>query len=312
MDRRSFVRTSVGVSLCCLPLAGCAQLAGSQVDEEIDRARGDIEDNEETFENVATQFERGETPGFDPEQIRTRASRADETLAEVEGDAPEDQRALVGALRDWTDFQRRRADVLDLVIRLQSKWDAISSHLQAEQIEEARTALDEAETIYEDLQAATDDVEAAYEEVDREALAADGLRTYDEEIRNFLANIRDWLAVMDVLFAGMAPLLDGFAAYQDATTAYDDEQFDSAAETFGGAQTDFAVAEREFEGLRDHSTEFPTLEAGTVEMICVAGSLDESAGLMQESARAAADGRFQEANDLSTQAVEAAEQCDFE
>lgn len=311
MHRRSFL-LSAAATTATAALAGCGALSGSGVDQEaLSSARSKIQSNEQTFDNASSQFEAGNRPDFDPDTVETTASEADETLAELESQASGDQAEFIAALRAWTEFQRRRADVLDSVVQIQAQLEIVSNHLGGDQIAEARSAITDAESIFDGLRTAVDEMETAYENVDRDALAAEGMEVSHDDITQFIDDMRDWLDVVEILLAGMGPLLDGFVAYQEANGSYQDEQFADAASRFGEGQSHFETAESELQGLEDRSTEFPTIASGAGEMLCAAGAFGESSGLMQESANAADSGEFQRANDLADQAVQAAERCDF-
>lgn len=306
MKRRTFLLKSVGTGT--VALGGCTS-GSSGAANSIESARDTLLENEETFENVSEQFERGETPSFDAEKVRNRVNRANETLNNAEENASGEQLDQIEALRKWGQFQIERAEATELSIRLISKWETVSANLDAGQYEEAKLALSESESIYSDLNTKTDEIKAAYRNVNQEALESGGLTAYDEDITSWFSQLENWLEVMGIFFDGMAPLLDGFIGYKSGIEMYQNERFSQAKNRFDTAQTEFAVATRELEQLEDFDTEFPTLEADSVRIICAAGALKDSAGYMEDSARAAEQGDYNSAEEYANQAEQAANRC---
>ena len=308
MERRKFLQKISGTT-ALLALAGCtSNTSASDAAEQIEAARDALLQNEDTFEQVK-DFQGESAGSFDPEQIRIRVERANEHLDKAEEVATEEQQPAIDALRDWGEFQIERAEAVDLSIRLVSKWDTVSTYLSSESYEEAQGALGEAESIYDDLQTATEEMLSTYERVDRDALEEGGFTAYHDQLTNWFSKIQNWQDVIEIFFAGMEPLLSGFIAYQDGTSAFQSENFQEAERHFGSAETDFAIAEDELEALENHTTDFPTLEANTVRMICTAGALREASRLMTESAQAATRGNYSEARSYAEQARSEAGRC---
>lgn len=309
MKRRAFLKKSVAASTVAVAMAGCSSGSSSQVNENIESARDTLLENEETFENVSDHFQSGDTPNFNPEQIRTRVDRAKETLGEVEGDASDEQAEVIDALLNWGDFQVRRAEGIELSIQLTSKWETVSTYLQTQQYEQAQTALDEADTIYDNFQTEFEEMVSAYENVDQDVLEEGGLEAYDEQMSNWFSQIRNWADGVEIYLNGFDPLLTGFVLYQDGTEEYQNEAYSEAVEVYQEAETEFAVAERELEALEEYSTDFPSIESDAVRLICTAGALSESSSLMAQSAREASQGNYESARDYANQAEQAASEC---
>lgn len=311
MNRRKFLSASVGFSVLSVGLSGCSSLGSSQSNEHIETARDALSENEETFQSYNEQLENGETPNLDAEQIRLRVDRANEALDDAEDDASDEQIEQIEALRAWGDFQMERADGFELSIRFTSKWETVSAHLDSEQYSQAKTALGELSGLHADLKTKIGEIEAAYDEVSRSALADGGLEAYHDQITNWLSNIREWLEVTKILLDGIDPLLTGLLIYKEGANAYQNENYSKAVEDFGNARTEFAVAERELQKLEGYDATFPTLEASTVRIICVAGALKEAADYLQESAEAAEQGNYDRAREMANKAQESANKCNL-
>lgn len=313
MDRRSFIKgASAGLGMGVM--AGCtSSISGAQpeqAEQHIESARDTLLRNEETFDNIEQRMERGDFPSnFEAGDVRTRVNRAHDSLDEAEQYATEDQLSIISALRDWGSFQLERAEYFETAVRLINKLDTVTAYFENQQYQQAKEALDKTRDIHSELVSSFEETKNAYSAIDRESLESGGVQAYEDEIQNFFTDSENWHELIEGTLDGFEPLIDGFSAFFDAANAFDAENYETAAELFGDAQVYFAESERALRRLEDNTTDFPAMEADLVRILCLAGALEEGSGLWRDSARAAADGNFEEANELAEEAAQVMEQC---
>lgn len=303
--RRSLLATVSGLSF--MSIAGC--LAGDDSNdskEGYEDALALLEENKKSLDEFA---EAEETPdSFNEQDIKRRADAVDEKLDEAEKGAADEDQAIIDNARSIADYQREAAEYNSLFVEFNNCFDTVDAYMTAERFEAANDELDHCKEVFGDIQDQFEDVEGAYSDIDQDLVTENAKLNYDR-LGDNLQVTGEELEALDRFLDGFDQFLDGADVIFKALDNFENEEFDAAEPKFKTAESKFEKSEETLALLEADPNTPEQFKPDIIEFHCYTEAFYEASGYYADSAAAAADRNWDEAEELATKADEALNQC---